>query len=109
MPNASNLMYPAWYPWTINSRISYFLTYGLQLLGAVITAGYMPSNIIFLLYFVLVVRDQTKVLISVTRNVVEKYKKSNLANQPRHADSEHDAQLRNAILECVKHHHSIMR
>lgn len=113
-PNASNLMFPAWYPWTINSRTSYFLTYLLQLTGGVITAGYMPSNIIFLMYFVLVVRDQTTVLISVTRNVVEKYTKSNPANRRQrhrhwHEDPEYDARLRNAIIECVKHHHSIMR
>lgn len=114
IPDASNLMFPAWYPWTINSVPSYFFTYLIQLTGAMITAGYMPSNIIFLMYFVLVVRDQTTVLVSVTRNVVEEYKQLNPENRwpgrrSWQENTEYDARLRDAIIECVKHHHSITR
>lgn len=129
-PTISNLMFPAWYPWQVNTKTSYYLTYLQQVLTAFIITPFMIANIVILMYFVLVVRDQNTVLNSVMTNIMAEQNCTEVTGtfrrnfKPKTIDAEADSRwkmeviqettagdelLYDHLVECVKHHSALIR
>ncbi len=111
-PTYQNLIYPAWFPWRMDTKRRYLCTYLLQMFTAY-PICFMVFNILFLFYFVLVIKDQSSVLTFVMRKIkadqlsqaewrISEVPNSFVSRSVRAED------MKLPLTECVKHHRAII-
>ncbi len=134
-PSYESLIYEGWYPWKVNSQRAYFLTYALQICMSY-PSCFLALNALFLVYFILVVKDQTNLLIFATQNVIsESINKTSSGHETRNTTETSSTseisntnetsssgkrpnsttpginvqEIKEFLLECVRHHRAMIR
>lgn len=104
-PSKDGLMYPCWFPWTIDTPTKYLLTYLIQLVGGTFACWFMPVNILFVIHFVFIIQEQRDILYAVFRNV----KAHDAAKTVPDSSQCRTSEFQRNLMECMKHHSAIIR
>lgn len=105
-PSVNGLVFPCWFPWSIDSHLKYGLTYMLQIFCGFASCWFMPGNIVFVMHFVFIIQEQCQIMNDVLENLKNHHVR---LNQPHGPQMTGNVQFKRDLIECMKHHSALIK